>query len=281
MFRLSRQCRKASRGFTLIELLVVIAIIAILAAILFPVFAQARAKARAITCISNLKQVGMGAMMYSQDYDEIILPERMSYADSEVGTYQGTVRDWARYWPYIVQPYTKNFKITACPDYPTPDALFWASNPEGTRIGGTMAINDEMSTWDNLTVTQAQIDSPAGKVLFADSAFVYDATISGGPWGASGLAGYQKFLSNPDDYSLYTKMSAGAMFRGEVWNNWVTTSAPGDLHVPPVPIHQGTCDVSFFDGHAKAIKLSQHWLQNPADWATDKDYFGQHGVRND
>src|SRR6184192_1931973 len=58
------------RGFTLIELLVVIAIIAILAAILFPVFAQARAKARQAACISNLKQLGLGFTMYAQDYDE-------------------------------------------------------------------------------------------------------------------------------------------------------------------------------------------------------------------
>src|SRR5438093_5568418 len=59
-----------SKGFTLIELLVVIAIIAILAAILFPVFAQAREKARAITCVSNIKQIGLATAMYVQDYDE-------------------------------------------------------------------------------------------------------------------------------------------------------------------------------------------------------------------
>ena len=63
-------------GFTLIELLVVIAIIAILAAILFPVFAQAREKARTISCLSNQKNVGTGIQMYAQDYDEAILPFR-------------------------------------------------------------------------------------------------------------------------------------------------------------------------------------------------------------
>ncbi len=59
------------RGFTLIELLVVIAIIAILAAIIFPVFAKAREKARQTTCVNNLKQIGNGIMMYTQDYDEM------------------------------------------------------------------------------------------------------------------------------------------------------------------------------------------------------------------
>src|ERR687883_602422 len=63
-------CSRRRDAFTLIELLVVIAIIAILAAILFPVFAQARAKARQTACLSNLKQIGTGLMMYTQDYDE-------------------------------------------------------------------------------------------------------------------------------------------------------------------------------------------------------------------
>jgi len=64
-----------SRGFTLIELLVVIAIIAILAAILFPVFAQAREKARCTTCLSNTKQMGSAILMYGQDWDETVVPE--------------------------------------------------------------------------------------------------------------------------------------------------------------------------------------------------------------
>src|SRR5947209_4715543 len=66
--------KRDRRGFTLIELLVVIAIIAILAAILFPVFAQARRKARQVTCVSQVKQLGLGTMMYLQDYDEAFMP---------------------------------------------------------------------------------------------------------------------------------------------------------------------------------------------------------------
>src|SRR5438094_8508507 len=72
---------RQTKGFTLIELLVVIAIIAILAAILFPVFAQAREKARQVTCLSNMKQVGLGLQMYVQDYDETLPPRNDNVSD--------------------------------------------------------------------------------------------------------------------------------------------------------------------------------------------------------
>jgi prepilin-type N-terminal cleavage/methylation domain-containing protein/prepilin-type processing-associated H-X9-DG protein len=84
------------RGFTLIELLVVIAIIAILAAILFPVFAQARAKARQAMCLSNLKQLGTAFMMYVQDYDETYPPT--DYDDPNIGRVT---------WPQFIEPYVK------------------------------------------------------------------------------------------------------------------------------------------------------------------------------
>jgi len=95
--------RRAS-GFTLIELLVVIAIIAILAAILFPVFAQAREKARAISCLSNQKQIGTAIIMYAQDYDETILPWLTC------GAGQGCTPDTfgGRLWTGKVQPYIKS-----------------------------------------------------------------------------------------------------------------------------------------------------------------------------
>ena len=93
------------RGFTLIELLVVIAIIAILAAILFPVFARAREKARQTSCLSNLKQIQLANLMYAQDYRETLVGE-YSYAPHP------TVLFW---WFDLLYPYMMNYQIVECP----------------------------------------------------------------------------------------------------------------------------------------------------------------------
>jgi prepilin-type N-terminal cleavage/methylation domain-containing protein/prepilin-type processing-associated H-X9-DG protein len=108
------------KAFTLIELLVVIAIIAILAAILFPVFAQARDKARQATCVSNLKQLGSALMMYVQDYDETL--PAVTHADScRANPTSGAVDTAYDGWPSFVislQPYAKNYGFYSCPADP-------------------------------------------------------------------------------------------------------------------------------------------------------------------
>jgi|LSQX01.1.fsa_nt_gb prepilin-type N-terminal cleavage/methylation domain-containing protein/prepilin-type processing-associated H-X9-DG protein len=112
------------RGFTLIELLVVIAIIAILAAILFPVFARAREKARQSSCLSNMKQLGTAMMMYAQDYDDkfclmftgtqttAVVPSDPDFNHNGSGT-------WYRSWATLIHPYVMNTQLFICPSDPT------------------------------------------------------------------------------------------------------------------------------------------------------------------
>lgn len=101
------------KGFTLIELLVVIAIIAILAAILFPVFAQARAKAREISCVSNVRQLCTGMLMYAQDYDEVFPQWRWDQHYNGGSPYPNNATSL---WWNAISPYVKNTQIFDCPD---------------------------------------------------------------------------------------------------------------------------------------------------------------------
>ncbi len=132
-------------AFTLIELLVVIAIIAILAAILFPVFAQAREKARQTSCASNLKQIGTAFAMYAQDYDER-LPDRRDLKLSLPGGY----RPWTSFpasdprgaWASLtLQPYVKNYAIWSCPSV------------AGSAMGNAIQVKQTLDTTLNSPVT--------------------------------------------------------------------------------------------------------------------------------
>jgi prepilin-type N-terminal cleavage/methylation domain-containing protein/prepilin-type processing-associated H-X9-DG protein len=126
---------RRTSGFTLIELLVVIAIIAILAAILFPVFARAREKARQSSCLSNLKQIATATLMYAQDYDETM----PLFLHSGINLTAQT----------RIQPYMANEQIWVCPSGSAPYYYYW-DNPTGTSavtgIEGSYGYNRQLST---------------------------------------------------------------------------------------------------------------------------------------
>jgi len=144
------------KAFTLIELLVVIAIIAILAAILFPVFAQAREAARKSSCLSNTKQVGMAQYQYLQDYDEQF-PVWRYFLDA--GQTQKVT------WIEELQPYAKNRNIWGCPS----DPLYSPKNPATTN---SYWLNAYISRWSGYTGAQSvrlpEMQYPATTIVFCD-----------------------------------------------------------------------------------------------------------------
>jgi prepilin-type N-terminal cleavage/methylation domain-containing protein/prepilin-type processing-associated H-X9-DG protein len=161
------------KAFTLIELLVVIAIIAILAAILFPVFAQAREKARQTTCASNLRQLGLAAMMYSQDYDQRYVPW---YGD---GTSQGAIATGRGLgWSSILLPYVKNEQMFSCPS----DGIKRTDAKAGKRsytMNGDWYSPDQRGLSRSYTTdkgtgpplggySESELEQPASTIMFCD-----------------------------------------------------------------------------------------------------------------
>ena len=126
------------RGFTLIELLVVIAIIAILAAILFPVFAKVREKARQASCMSNMKQQGLAILQYTQDYDELMPQATVDYSGSwPTGTFwtaPSTSSVSGTQWANAIQPYLKSYAVYTCPSSDTWD---WSHSTRSNLLSYT------------------------------------------------------------------------------------------------------------------------------------------------
>jgi len=163
------------RAFTLIELLVVIAIIAILAAILFPVFARAREQARKTACLSNMKQMGTGILMYVQDYDETL----------PMTNYSNTIdhnSDWGVsyiLWCDLIMPYTKNYQVFICPSRPTESLNRTGGWGKVTRPKG-YAESSYVNGWTYSNTSGliglAAVQVPAERIILAEMPYeIFDA----------------------------------------------------------------------------------------------------------
>ncbi len=236
-------------GFTLIELLVVSAIIAILAAILFPVFAQAREKARQTQCLSNSRQLAAANEMYLQDYDEMILPST---------NYAAPLTDPFRIWPPMVQPYVKNQGIFLCPSAAVKQyAADWSMRGLAPIGYNSRTGYDPLGAEAPTTVASISgLDEPARTVLLADTAsgpviekyrgYVFDP-----------LNG----LQNPTDPRLSTHLVADQdIVRGspltpaQLKPVYCRHHADGQNH--------GVGSLMFADGHAKSYSAASILAQN-------------------
>ena len=212
---LDRQ-RASRKAFTLIELLVVIAIIAVLAAILFPVFSQVREKARSLACLSNMKQIGLGVQMYVQDNDERIFFRATSNAAS---TRTGAsiaktapVYNSLQWWNGIM-PFVKSYAVFSCPDDPGPTL---SADPGGNLVIPRSYIAS--AAVEDLTL--AQINDPAQTLVITEK---------------------------------WDKNAAGAAVSAPWMDAFDGDMAPDVPHTMKdvADRHQGGLNCAFFDGHAK------------------------------
>jgi prepilin-type N-terminal cleavage/methylation domain-containing protein/prepilin-type processing-associated H-X9-DG protein len=249
--------RSLSRAFTLIELLVVIAIIAILAAILFPVFAQAREKARQTACMSNLKQIGLAAQMYATDYDDG-LPAWSEYygkafREDEGGatTYVGDSTPGG-YWQARLQPYIKNGQPSARDNTGVWKCPSLGARGERTTFSGGTAYSYGMNQM----------------VLYVDPGIVVS--------GASRFYRYPNLveMAQPAGTFLYGECTVdGRLYPPHEFNYWTAeqNKTIGTTYGREVPDrHNNGGNYVYADGHAKWLSRDYAYPKGPASTATRK-----------
>ncbi|HEY3397280.1 MAG TPA: prepilin-type N-terminal cleavage/methylation domain-containing protein [Armatimonadota bacterium] len=281
------------KGFTLIELLVVIAIIAILAAMLFPVFARARAKAQQSSCLSNEKQIGLGLMMYTSDNDET-LPAAYYYVNG-ANSNNGYVQ-----WSGMIMPYVKNQQIFVCPSHPlkgfaptcftTPPV-----DPPAGQVSLKAGVMDNQAyrlsyTCNELlmprkkfaavpqqVVAQNTIDDTAGTILIAEFAPALNCLLDSSPTGGDAVKSHRPTSG--------VALAGGGVFDGETYAGGnlraltvdeanlaiaaaLLNNAMGQHHIAYISpgAHNDGSNYVYADGHAKWQKLAATLDPNNFQW---------------
>jgi prepilin-type N-terminal cleavage/methylation domain-containing protein/prepilin-type processing-associated H-X9-DG protein len=237
------RCRRLRAAFTLIELLVVIALIAILAAILFPVFAQAREKARAAMCSSNMRQIGLALGMYRQDYDERNVHEWPWWRKG--------IFDWDHTFMEVIVPYTKNQQIYVCPSAQAGVYVSRVDTRKGRENSGgnpTCYLMNETGWCDGIymgrEVADAEVLRPSEAIFVGEAtgdtktwinfhiAYTTPTTLKGGSCGRNPLPDQPIALTD-----LYNTPGA----------DW---GKQGFITIYP-PRHTGGNNYLFYDGHVR------------------------------